>query len=143
MELPQRGQTSGAFHSRQLWLESLSHFIRTSKKFSSLSPANSMSDSSKPLNTAATTSINSLQSKQRIVCVQWHSPASRPPDTSTAYPHTGQENSKRRPMTLRTCHILCQRASDCPTISSNSALVSPLPKLNVPVRCFQSSSDRP
>jgi len=38
---------------------------------------------------------------------------------------------------------LPQSASDCRMISSNSSLVGPLPKVNVPVRCVQSSNDRP
>jgi len=36
-----------------------------------------------------------------------------------------------------------QRARDWRMISSNSALDSPPPKVKVPVRCFQSSGDRP
>jgi len=36
-----------------------------------------------------------------------------------------------------------QSASDWRMISSNCSLVGPLPKVNVAVRCFQSSSERP
>ncbi len=40
-------------------------------------------------------------------------------------------------------NYLAQSARDWRMISSNSALVSPLPKVKVPVRCCQSSRDKP